>query len=103
MVEPQKWQIAKGLRDYPTPSVAVKQLPIAAFAEALEIVPKTLAENAGIDQIDALVDMRAAQEQSFYMGLDVFQRDVVDMKEAHVIEPKRVKKQAIHLLPKQQK
>ena len=87
--------IAKGLRDYADTISGREQLAIAAFAEALEIVPKTLAENAGIDQIDALVDMRAAQEQSFYMGLDVFQRDVVDMKEAHVIEPKRVKKQAI--------
>jgi len=87
--------IAKGLRDYADTISGREQLAISAFAEALEIVPKTLAENAGIDQIDALVDMRAAQEQSFYMGLDVFQRDVVDMKEAHVIEPKRVKKQAI--------
>jgi len=87
--------IAKGLREYADTISGREQLAIAAFAEALEIIPKTLAENAGIDQIDALVDMRAAQEQSCFMGLDVFQRDVVDMKEAKVIEPKRVKKQAI--------
>ena len=87
--------LAKGLRDYADTISGREQLAIAAFADSLEIVPKTLAENAGIDQIDAIVDLRAAQENSFYMGLDVFNGNVTDMKEAKVIEPKRVKKQAI--------
>jgi archaeal chaperonin len=87
--------IAKGLKEYADTISGREQLAIAAFAEALEIVPKTLAENAGIDQIDALVDLRAAHEDNFYMGLDVFKRDVTNMKDAQVIEPKRVKKQAI--------
>jgi chaperonin GroEL (HSP60 family) len=58
-------------------------------------VPKTLAENAGLDSIDVLVDLRAAHEESPYMGIDVFDGEIVDMKEAGVIEPQRVKKQAI--------
>ncbi|EKQ51037.1 MAG: chaperonin GroEL [Methanobacterium sp. Maddingley MBC34] len=87
--------MAKGLKEYADTISGREQLAIAAFAEALEIVPKTLAENAGIDQIDALVDLRAAHEDNFYMGLDVFKRDVTNMKDAQVIEPKRVKKQAI--------
>ncbi|WP_321423578.1 thermosome subunit alpha [uncultured Methanobacterium sp.] len=87
--------IARGLKDYADTISGREQLAIAAFAEALEVVPKTLAENAGLDQIDALVDLRAAHEENFYMGLDVFKGEVTNMKDAQVIEPKRVKKQAI--------
>ena len=87
--------MAKQLKDYAESISGREQLAVNAFAEALEIVPKTLAENAGLDSIDSLVDLRAAQEDSYYMGLDVFTGEVADMKEAGVIEPKRVKKQAI--------
>ena len=87
--------IAKGLKEYADTISGREQLAIGAFAAALEVVPKTLAENAGLDSIDALVDLRAAHEKSAYMGLNVFTGDVTDMKEAGVIEPKRVKKQAI--------
>jgi thermosome len=87
--------IAKGLQDYADTISGREQLAIGAFAKALEVVPKTLAENAGLDSIDALVDLRAAHESSAYMGLNVFTGDVTDMKEAGVIEPQRVKKQAI--------
>ena len=87
--------IAKSLKEYADTISGREQLAIGAFASALEVVPKTLAENAGLDSIDALVDLRAAHEKSPYMGLNVFTGDVTDMKEAGVIEPKRVKKQAI--------
>ena len=87
--------ISKALRDYADTVSGREQLAISAFADALEVVPRTLAENAGLDQIDAIVDLRAAHEHSFQMGLDVFKGDVTDMKEANVVEPQRVKKQAI--------
>ena len=87
--------ISKGLKEYADSISGREQLAVAAFAEALEVVPKTLAENAGLDSIDALVDLRAAHEKSFYIGLDVFAGDVVDMYQAGVVEPQRVKKQAI--------
>ena len=87
--------MAKKLKDYAESISGREQLAVNAFAEALEIVPKTLAENAGLDSIDSLVDLRASQEDSPYMGLDVFTGEVADMKESGVIEPKRVKKQAI--------
>ena len=87
--------IAKGLKEYAATISGREQLAVSAFAEALEVIPKTLAENAGLDSIDALVDLRSAQEHSSYMGLNVFNGDVVDMKTAGVIEPKRVKKQAM--------
>lgn len=87
--------MAKKLKDYADSISGREQLAVNAFAESLEIVPKTLAENAGLDSIDSLVDLRAAHENSAVMGLDVFTGKVADMKEAGVIEPKRVKKQAI--------
>ena len=87
--------IAKGLKDYAETISGREQLAVTAFAEALEVVPRTLAENAGLDSIDSLVDLRAAHEDSIYMGLNVFEGGVTDMKEAGVIEPHRVKKQAI--------
>lgn len=88
-------EIAKRLKDYADAISGREQLAVAAFAEALEVVPKTLAENAGLDSIDSLVDLRAAHENSVYMGLDVFEGAVTDMNDAGVIEPHRVKKQAI--------
>ncbi|MDD6257398.1 thermosome subunit alpha [Methanobrevibacter boviskoreani] len=87
--------IAKRLKDYAESISGREQLAVNAFAESLEVVPKTLAENAGIDSIDSLVDLRAAHENSTTMGLNVFNGKVTDMKEAGVVEPKRVKKQAI--------
>ena len=87
--------IAKGLKEYADSISGREQLAVSAFAEALEVVPKTLAENAGLDSIDALVDLRAAHEKSLYMGLNVFKGEVTDMYRAGVIEPHRVKKQAI--------
>lgn len=88
-------EMAKKLKDYAESISGREQLAVTAFAESLEVVPKTLAENAGLDSIDSLVDLRASHENSPYMGLNVFEGNVTDMKEAGVIEPKRVKKQAI--------
>jgi len=90
-------EIAKGLRDYATKIGGREQLAIEAFAEALEIVPKTLAENAGLDPIDILVALRSAHEKpkGHLMGIDVFTGKIVDMHEKGVIEPLRVKEQAV--------
>jgi chaperonin GroEL (HSP60 family) len=55
-----------------------------------------LAENAGLSAIDLLVKAKAEHEKgNKYAGIDVFSGDVVDMKERGVLEPARVKKQAI--------
>lgn len=88
-------EIAKQLKEYADTISGREQLSVNAFAESLEVVPRTLAENAGLDSIDVLVDLRAAHEQSQYMGLDVFEGEVMDMNIRGVIEPQRVKKQAI--------
>ena len=88
-------EIARQLKEYAETISGREQLSVNSFAEALEIVPTTLAENAGLDTIDILADLRAAHEQSAFMGLDVFEGEVTDMKVAGVVEPQRVKKQAI--------
>ncbi|MBR5502992.1 MAG: thermosome subunit [Methanobrevibacter sp.] len=88
-------EIARQLRLFANTVSGREQLAITAFADALEIVPRTLSENAGLNTIDLLVELRAAHEDNPYMGLDVFEGKVVNMKEAGVIEPQKVKKQAI--------
>ncbi|MDI9610934.1 MAG: thermosome subunit beta [Archaeoglobales archaeon] len=79
------------------PSVGGReQLAIEAFASALEVIPRTLAENAGIDPIDVIVSLKSAHEKGQkYAGVEVDTGKVVDMKEIGVIEPLRVKTQAI--------
>ncbi len=73
-----------------------EQLAAEAFATALEIIPKTLAENAGLDPIDVLVELKAAHEKgNKYAGVNIETGKVEDMKESGVLEPLRVKKHAI--------
>jgi len=90
-------EIAKQLRDYATQVGGREQLAIEAFAESLEIVPKTLAENAGLEPIDILVGLRSAHEKpkGEVWGVNVFTGKVMDMYGSGVIEPLRVKEQAI--------
>lgn len=89
-------ELSLQLRRYASQEGGRVQLAIEAFSEALEIVPRTLAENAGLDPIDILVAIRAAHEagkKSF--GLDVNTGKPEDMMKAGVVEPLRVKTQAI--------
>ncbi|MEG9195202.1 MAG: thermosome subunit beta [Candidatus Methanoglobus sp.] len=79
------------------PSVGGReQLAIEAFASALEVIPRSLAENAGLDPIDIIVELRKAHEEgkSTY-GVDVFKGKASDMLASGVMEPVKVKKQAI--------
>jgi len=89
-------ELAHRLREYAASVGGREQLAIEAFANALEIVPRTLAENAGLDPIDALVDLRSKHEAGEKAaGLNVFDGEVIDMWEAGVVEPLRVKTQAV--------
>jgi thermosome len=90
-------EIAKHLRDYAPKVGGREQLAIEAFAEAIEVVPKTLAENAGLEPIDILVGLRAAHEKrnGHLMGVNVFTGKIMDMYGNGVIEPLTVKEQAI--------
>ncbi len=89
-------ELALKLRDYAATVGGREQLAIQAFADAVEVIPRSLAENAGLDPIDMLVALRSAHEAgNKYAGLDVFKGEPADMLEASVIEPLRIKTQAI--------
>ena len=88
--------IANYLRKYAQKIGGRQQLAINSFANALEIVPKTLAENAGADPMDIIVALRSNHEkEKTSMGVNVFSNKISDMKEAGVIEPMKIKIQAI--------
>jgi chaperonin GroEL (HSP60 family) len=90
-------EVAKELREYAVQIGGREQLAVEAFAKSLEIIPKTLAENAGLKQIDIMVDLRSAHEKpkGHSMGIDIFTGKIVNMYERGVIEPLSVKEQAI--------
>jgi thermosome len=88
--------VAKGLRESAQSYSGREQLAILAFAEAMEVIPRTLAENAGLDPIDILVALRSSHEEGNHTyGVDVYTGKIVDMKEKGVIEPLKIKTQAI--------
>jgi len=90
-------EIAKELRDYATKVGGREQLAIEAFADSVEAIPKTLAENAGLNTIDMLVTLKSAHQKKKggTMGVDVFSGDITNMLEKGVIEPVWVKQQAL--------
>jgi len=89
--------VANGLRAYANNTGGREQLAIQAFADAIEIVPKTLAESAGMDPIDTLVQLRSKHNSSEgrVYGVDVYKNAIGDMEKLGVIEPLKVKEQAI--------
>ncbi|MGQ4833148.1 MAG: thermosome subunit beta [Candidatus Asgardarchaeia archaeon] len=89
-------EVAKELKDYAERFTGKEQLAIKAFAEAIEVIPRTLAENAGLDPIAIITELRKAhQEGKVWAGVDVHNERVADMKELKVFEPLRSKTQAI--------
>ncbi|MBC7129741.1 TCP-1/cpn60 chaperonin family protein [Candidatus Bathyarchaeota archaeon] len=90
-------EIAKHLREYAASIGGREQLAIEAFADAVEAIPLTLAENAGLDPVDVMVELRAAHEKSdgYSMGVDVTTGKVRNMLELNIVEPLRVKLQVI--------
>ncbi len=89
-------ELALGLRDHATSVGGREQLAMEAFANALEIVPRTLGENAGMDPIDTLIDLRSAHKQKkSSVGVDVLAGKVADLAPKGVFEPTRVVRQAI--------
>ncbi|SDC66337.1 thermosome [Natrinema hispanicum] len=88
--------LSLALRDYADSVGGREQLAVEAFADALEVIPRTLAENAGLDPIDSLVELRSAHDGGDTgAGLDAYTGDTIDMDAEGVYEPLRVKTQAI--------
>ena len=89
-------ELSLRLREYASTVGGRAQLAIEAFATSMEIIPRTLAENAGLDAIDLLVGMRAAHEAGKKtFGIDADTGKPADMLKAGVVEPLRVKTQAV--------
>ena len=89
-------EIARALKKYAETLPGREQLAVKSFAEALEAIPATLTENAGLDPIDILSELRAKHEKGeTWAGIEVHSGKVLDMREAGVFEPISVKKQAI--------
>ena len=89
-------ELALRVRDYSASLKGREQLAVEKFAEAVEIIPRTLAENSGLDPIDKLVELKAAHERGEKnAGLDVYANKVVDMWKEGVIEPLRTKRQSV--------
>ena len=88
--------VSMALRDYASTVGGREQMAIEAYANAIEIVPKTLAENAGLDPIDMMIEMRRIHKKgNKYAGIDVNNGKVSDMLKNNVIEPLRVSVQEI--------
>ena len=90
-------ELAKELRKYAESIGGREQLAVNAFADALEVIPRTLAESAGMDPIDTLVELRSKHEKKdgFGFGVGVSEGKVLDMLGKNVIEPVKLKSQVI--------
>ncbi len=89
-------ELARNLKHFSNKLSGREQLAVQAFAEAMEVIPRTLAENAGLDPIDVLVELKAAHDKGKkWAGIDVFTGKVMDAWKEGVIEPSRIKTQAI--------
>lgn len=88
-------ELSLRLREYASTLKGREQLAVVKYAEAMEIVPRTLAENAGFDAIDKIVELKNAHEKNKNAGLNGYTGEIVDMYKLGVVEPLRVKIQAI--------
>jgi archaeal chaperonin len=89
-------EVSKELKKYATTLSGREQLAVMAFADTLEVIPKTLAENAGLDPINVLTELKAAHDKSQkWAGINVFTGKIMDSWESGIIEPLKIKTQAI--------
>ena len=88
--------LSRDLRTFAETVGGREQMAIEAFASALEIIPRTLAENAGLDPVTTLIELRKAHaDGQSNAGSNVSEGGVVEMRSANVLEPIRVVEQAI--------
>lgn len=90
-------EIAKLIREYASTIGGKEQLAIEILADSIEMIPKILAENGGYDPLDIIVKLRALhnEETNKYLGINVFNGKIEDMKENGIIEPYAVKIQEV--------
>jgi chaperonin GroEL (HSP60 family) len=89
-------ELAEGIRKEAKKESSKVQMAMLAFADALEAIPAALAENAGMDTIEAMTQLRALHEQGKkWAGIDAIEGKIADMWEKNVIEPANITIQAI--------
>ena len=89
-------ELSLRLRKFANKLSGREQLAVLAFADSLEVIPKTLAENAGFDSIDVLTELKEKHDSGMkWAGLDAFSGKVMDAWKNKVIEPLSIKTQAI--------
>ena len=89
-------ELARRLRHYGQTLSGREQLAVVEFASALEFIPTTLAENAGMDPIDVLTDLKSRHDSGQKSaGLNLFENKVDNVLQARIIEPYKIKSQAI--------
>jgi len=88
-------EVAQKLRAYAASVQGREQMAINAFASAVEEIPKAIAENCGFDAIDIILKLRASHGTMKYAGINIETGDISDMYEMNIIDPLRVKTQAI--------
>ena len=80
-----------GLRDYASSVGGREQMAVEAFANAMEIIPKTLSQNAGLDPIDIMLKIRTEHKKgNNYAGVNVLEKKIDNMLKNKVIEPIRL-------------
>ena len=88
--------LARALKNFANTLIGKEQLAVLRFADAIEVIPRTLAESAGLDPIDKMAEMRAAHENGMkWPAIDVFSGSIRDSWQDKIIEPLLVKGQAI--------
>lgn len=89
-------ELSMMLKKFADTLIGKEQLAVQAFADAVEVIPKTLAESAGLDPIDKIAELKSAHGKGMkWAGIDVFSGNVRDSWKDKVIEPLRIKTQAI--------
>jgi len=88
-------ELSLRLREYANKLSGREQLAVLSFADSLEIIPRTLAENSGFDPIDSLTELKSAHEKNKWAGLNVFTGKIMDAWKEGIIEPLKIKTQAI--------
>ncbi|MAH32836.1 thermosome subunit [archaeon] len=89
-------ELSMSMKKYANSLSGREQLAVMAFANAMEVIPRTLVENAGLDPIDSMADIKAAHsKKQKWAGIDVFTGKVMDAWKRGVIEPLNIKTQAI--------
>ncbi len=89
-------EVARNLRHFATTLSGREQLAVLAFADAIEVIPRTLAENAGLDPIDVITELKNAHDKGKkWAGINVFTGKVMDAFQEGVIEPLRIKTQSV--------